>query len=170
MVYFGPDRVLVSVASLVTGQIFSCTFPHTKWETWEEVSKRDWDCYRPIFMLLTQADLDLMKIAAEKMLGTHYDVGQLLDIALNKILGYGVGSWHTFFDFGAKMKVCSVAARTIFEALRHWTRTELPSTSVKKIYDELFPKLFGGVNVERTAPAHFANSPQEFQLVASCGR
>jgi hypothetical protein len=145
--------------------IFSCTWPHCKWETWEKVSKSDYDIYRPRFLSHTETEEARMWAAASEMIGTHYDGGQLLDIALNSLLGYGVGKWQRFCDWGAKLKVCSVAVRAIFEALRQRGKLYACAGGKRIEISEPFPKLFGGLHVERTTPAHFANSPEEFTVI-----
>lgn len=116
-----------------------------------------------------------MLIHATKMEGESYDVGQLLDIAINGILGYDHLRKVTTFDFGAKKKVCSVGVRVLFEKLN--LERKITKQDGKWLFRSLNPhiwppaaiKKYKGTDVEATTPAHFANSDffcQEFQLIA----
>lgn len=149
MLFLGPDRIL------------SVTYPETKWERWAEVSKREWSVYRPAFAL-DGADVDVMWSAAQRMIGSHYDVGQLLDIALNKILGYNVSTWHRLFDQGARRNVCSVGVRTCFERARQVKE----AAGIEPPFRVLFEKDGQKLHVERTCPANFANTPGRY---TQCG-
>jgi hypothetical protein len=145
MLYFGPARIL------------SVTYPHTKWETWDRVQQRDFRVWRPTFPLDSQ-DVLVMYEAAHKLIGTSYDVGQLLDIALNEILGYGVGFYHRIFDFGGNLMVCSVGVRACFDA----ARKAKESAGQPPPFDVLFTQGGQKLNVERTPPAAYANTPARF--------
>jgi len=120
--------------------------------------------------------------ADEYLIGKIYDVGQLLDILINTILGYPNGLHYRFFDFSKKLKVCSVGVRVLYEKLRqHLEATGQPAFG--RLFQKINPlapwpggvfpqsRIPGqyGVDVEATAPAHFANShyfDSEFSLVA----
>jgi len=115
--------------------------------------------------------------AAREIVGTDYDLGQLLDIAINDILGYEHQRRLTIFDFGRKKKVCSVGVRVVFEYLHQVKIETEDSPPGKWLFDKLNPKKwsekdiqkFRGTDVEATAPAHFANSDyfqHEFELIA----
>ena len=130
---------------------------------------------------LSPDDIKIMEQAAEPLIGTVYDVGQLLDIAINAVLGYPHVIKYRVFDFSQYCKVCSVGVRICFEHLRK---------TLNLYGHESFPRLFStfkfdtwpmrlvvaednteckGVDVEATAPAHFANShdfDNEFEMVA----
>lgn len=120
--------------------------------------------------------------AQEHLIGKFYDVGQLLDILINTILGYPNVLKYRVFDFGGNLKVCSVGVRVLYERLR-----QVLEENGADAYPRLFRKLNPlapwpggvfpqsripdkyGVDVESTAPAHFANShyfDNEFKLVA----
>lgn len=140
--------------------ILSVTFPRAKWETWKSVQKRDWSAYRPVMFSWETSKhqcIPEMLQAGNRFIGTKYDFGQLLDMALNRILGYKVSNWRTWFDADASLKVCSVGARACFEAGR-----------------KVFCRLYGfepyerlwASHVERTPPAAFANS-DKFEHVGS---
>ncbi len=133
--------------------------------------------YRLRLIELKADHINTMRRSAKNMLGTDYDIGQLLDIAINQILGYENQRRLSIFDFGRKKKVCSVGVRVVFEHLyQQHIRTE-KSDSRKWLFDKLNPdkwpdkkvKQFKGTDVEATSPAHFANSDyfcNEFELIA----
>jgi len=134
-------------------------------------------------MPFTPGEVTVMRDYAEMhLIGKLYDVGQLLDILINTILGYPNVIRYPIFDFGKQLKVCSVGVRVLFERLR-----QVLEDTGRPAYDALFRKLNPlapwpggvfpqsripnqyGVDVEATAPAHFANShyfDNEFELVA----
>lgn len=153
MVYLGPER------------IFSVTWPRTRWEKWVDVRERLWACFRPEFPL-DATDLLSLEEAAAQMIGTHYDIGQLLDIALNRILGYSWDRYRVFFDGGLGQRVCSVGARTLYEHARK--RKEALGQAPP--FDVLFSVDGIKLSVERTTPADFANTPGRFRKVGEWGR
>ncbi len=133
--------------------------------------------YRLRLVSLTSDHIDTMKKAAKDMVGTGYDIGQLLDIAVNQILGYENQRRLTIFDFGRKKKVCSVGVRVVFEYLYQKRVRPADFQSGKWLFDKLNPSKwlkkkvdqFNGTDVEATSPAHFANSDyfsNEFELIA----
>jgi hypothetical protein len=154
---FGEWRDTHSMLFLDETHILSVTYPHTIWDTWEAVQQRLWTVYRPNFELDAQ-DLAAMRVAADAMIGRHYDVGQLLDIALNKILGYDVSVYRRFFDAGAKLMVCSVGVRTCFD----YARKAKEGEGLPPPFEVLFEKDGKKLNVERTCPANYANTPGMF--------
>ena len=130
------------------------------------------------FKLITLApeDITIMKKAAEKMDGTKYDYGQLLDIAINHIMGYEHQRPLTIFDFSRKRKVCSVGIRVVYEYL-YQKKYRPEQVTEKWLFDKLNPEKwksgdiekFRGTDVEATSPAYFANSnyfQNEFKLIA----
>ena len=131
----------------------------------------------------SKEEIDVMrKYADAHLIDKRYDVGQLLDILVNRILGYNGVIKFRIFDWGKNLKVCSVGVRTLFEKLR-----KVLNQNGRPSYSKLFRKLNPlapwpggvfpqsrvpdqyGVDVEATAPAHFANSryfDNEFELIA----
>lgn len=107
-----------------------------------------------------------MRTAAMQMLGEFYDVGQLLDIAINQILGFPHRRKSKWFDFGKKLKVCSVGVRVIYEAILQDLLGGRPAVGIKFLFPHLNPVMwtgeeyrrYRGTDVEMTSPAHFANS------------
>lgn len=133
--------------------------------------------YRLRLAPLTADHIDTMRKAAKEMLGTEYDIGQLLDIAINQILGYEHQRRLSIFDFGRKKKVCSVGVRVVFEYLYQQSISTSDTYSGKWLFNQLNPEKwpkkkveqFNGTDVEATSPAHFANSDyfcDEFELIA----
>ena len=120
--------------------------------------------------------------ADEHLIGKLYDVGQLMDIMINTILGYPNTLHFRIFDFSKKLKVCSVGVRVLYEKLRKHLE-EAGQRAFGRLFQKINPlapwpggvfpqsRIPGkyGVDVETTAPAHFANShyfDSEFELVA----
>ncbi|NMB76926.1 MAG: hypothetical protein GYA21_17575 [Myxococcales bacterium] len=133
--------------------------------------------YRHRTFVVGPAEALIMDQACHPLAGTVYDVGQLLDIMVNRILGYPQVVHYRCFDFSRRCKVCSVGARIAYEHLRHVLEGQ-GNTSLAKLFSTVRPQgtpvgsgvirwgpdgpppsQFGsGVDVEATAPAHFANS------------
>ncbi|MFO7889723.1 MAG: hypothetical protein R6V04_05215 [bacterium] len=137
----------------------------------------DISIYRLKKTALTKDSITILRQGAEKLVGTVYDVGQLLDIAINGMLGFE----HTFkikiFDFGKKKKVCSVGVRAVFEYLYQQKikkpddkrETWLFNTINPQKWPEDVVKKYNGTDIDATTPAHFANSDyfdNEFKLIA----
>ena len=126
---------------------------------------------------LTSEYIQELREGADQMLGTDYDIGQLLDTGLNGLLGFNHQRRISIFDFGRKKKVCAVGVRICFEYL-YQKRIKIPgSTSAKWLFDKMNPRKwaekqlanFKGTDVEMTTPAHFANSDyfrHEFELIS----
>jgi hypothetical protein len=120
-----------------------------------------------------------MMQAADEMMGTYYDIGQLLDIGLRGLLNFNQSRSLRVFDFGTNLKVCSVGLRICFEYLyqkKILPRLQNPPKG-KWLFRELKPgkwpqamyEDYDGTDVEATTPAHFANSGffrDEFTLIA----
>jgi len=162
MLYFGPDHT------------FSVELPCATYKYIENYANDNFTIYR-LDRPLTEEHIDLMFRITQTMYGVNYDIGQLLDIAINKILGYD-GIRLKVFDAGKKNKVCSVGVRTVFEKLNQ--KFKLSNKKGKFLFHDLaFNKwepecysTFKGVDVEATTPAHFANTNffnGEFKFVSS---
>lgn len=134
--------------------------------------------YRLRLAQLTKDFVETLRYAAEEMKGEDYDIGQLLDIAINGLLGYDHQRRLTIFDFGRKKKVCSVGVRVAFEYLYKERIKTADSRPGKWLFYELNPEKwppeairnYKGTDVEATSPAHFANSDYfcfEFDLIAT---
>ena len=153
MLYFDQDNT------------FSVELPRATLKPLQEYCLSNLSIYRLCLKKLTPADIKVMIQAAREMVGTDYDLGQLLDIAINDILGFQHQRRLTIFDFGRKKKVCSVGVRVVFEHL-YRTKIRPPDAPEKWLFDQLNPEKwsekaiqkFRGTDVEATTPAHFANS------------
>ena len=156
---------------------FSVELPRATMKSLREYCLSNLSIYRFQLKELTSDDINTMRDAANNMLGTDYDIGQLLDIAINAILGYDHQRRLTIFDFGRKKKVCSVGVRVVYEYLYQIKVKNTDSRSGKWLFDELNSEKwsqkklqkFRGTDVEATSPAHFANSDyfrHEFKLIA----
>lgn len=133
--------------------------------------------YRLSGITLAPSHIETMREASEKLLYRKYDIGQLLDIAVNGLLGYVHERRLKFFDLGKKRKVCSVGVRVVFEYLHNRKLKSAQSRPGKWLFYSLNPdkwppafvKHYRGTDVEATSPAHFANSDyfrREFRLIA----
>jgi hypothetical protein len=130
---------------------------------------------------ISESDVQIMLPAADQIIDTKYDIGQLLDMMINRILHYDSFLKYKVFDAGKSRKVCSTGVRVVYEHLRKTLNTQTPGTMTRlfsKYKDPawaLRPNVPDmntqkrGVDVEATAPGHFANShffDDEFQLIA----
>jgi len=164
MLYFSPDET------------FSVEYPEAVMKSLHTFCQSDLTVYR--YTRLGLVNFKTLRDGAMEIVGTKYDVGQLLDIAIFDLLGFENLRLLSVFDFGRKRKVCSVGVRAAYEYM--WKETCQESGEGKYI-KLLFGYLdmnkwtdkeleeFRGVDVEATAPAHFANSEyfgDEFALVA----
>jgi len=137
-----------AILYIFPGHIFSQDFPVGKWEKIEDVLKQKFTVYRNRWVDYEKFKYELHEIALE-IIGRPYDVGDLLDFLISGILGYTKKRKIRFFEFSRRHMTCSVAVRTILERLRK--DEELKGNST-------IAKLFPGLAVEMTTPAHFANS------------
>lgn len=142
------------------GFIFSMDFPVGKWECLDTVLSQRFTVYRGTKAEYVDFWRELYEIAS-RIVHRPYDVGDLLDFLISGILGYTDVRRIRFFEFSRRYTTCSVAVRTIFERLRK--NQELDG-------NYFIPRLFEGVDVEMTTPAHFANSDKydfEFRKIVS---
>lgn len=172
MLYLDPDHTL------------SVQLPRAKWCTPADYCRERLSIWRfTKHARFTEDEIKVMRdYADEHLIGTTYDVGQLMDILVNTILGYPNVVHDRIFDWGKNLKVCSVGVRVLLERLRQ-VLDENGQPSFGKLFRKLNPLapwpggVFPqsripdqyGVDVEATAPAHFANShyfDNEFTLIA----
>jgi hypothetical protein len=176
---FGKDSNWQDVHTMLyfsEGSTFSVEPPRATFKSLSTYYLSSFSIYRLRLLNLASDYIDSLKRAADRIYGTPYDYGQLIDIAVNKLLEYSDKRHLRIFDFGRKMKVCSVGVRAAFEYLyKHRIRTE-SSLHGKWLFHAINPnkwppefiRKFQGTNVETTSPAHFANSDyfsNEFELV-----
>jgi hypothetical protein len=155
---------------------FSVELPRATMKPLREYCLSNLTIYRLRLSQLTPEFGDCLREAAAEMVGEGYDIGQLLDIAINNILGYEHQRRLRLFDFGRKKKVCSVGVRVAFESLYQKKIKMENSRPGKWLFYELNPEKwqereiqkYKGTDVEATSPAHFANSDyfsSEFELI-----
>lgn len=165
MLYFAPDKV------------FSMTTPHCKWETLEDRAKTGFIVYRYRPQTYSDQHLEIMRQAADEMIGMPYDYGDLLDFMINGLLGYTSVRKIRWFEFSRQKMICSTAVRTIQEKLRKTLEAE-GDFSFPRLFNQLNPAKwpteevakFVRTDVEMTTPAHYANSAwfeNEFERICS---
>lgn len=158
-------------------KLFSVELPKCIYDTIDSVRGKKVTVWRYTKKELGKDDIKIMQKGAKKLVGTTYDVGQLLNIAVNQILGYPYDEKVKWFDMGAKRKVCSVGVAYIYQYWRQKT-----GKKVQRLFSELnslyWEKWFvrdfyidgGRWNVENTYPANFANTEMfnnEFRCIYS---
>jgi len=156
---------------------FSVELPQATTKPLRGYSLSRFSIYRLRLTELTPEFIEILKSSATEMEGEDYDIGQILDIAINGILGYEPDQPLRIFDLGRKKKVCSVGVRAAFEHLYMSRIKTTDSRPGKWLFYEMNPEKwlenaaqeYEGTHVEITSPAHFANSDyfcHEFELIA----
>lgn len=158
---------------------FSVEPPKATYVPIEDYAMKDISFYRYTKKDIYKADIEILRKGADQIIGTSYDIGQLLDIAIGQVCGYPVEDKINIFDTGKKNVVCSVGAAAVYTYWRH----ELEKIGIKlprlfsKLNDKAWDKDFiryyhkcgNKWSVERTYPANFANCKthfdDEFELV-----
>jgi len=158
---------------------FSVEIPKATVKPLQNYCLSNMSIYRCKLVEMKPEYVETMMDAADKMISTDYDIGQLLDIALREILDYPQDRPLKFFDFGKKKKVCSVGIRACYEYL--YMQKIKPSlnnppqgkwlfhSANTSKWPAKFIEKYKGTDVEATAPAHFANTDyfqNEFELIA----
>jgi hypothetical protein len=162
-------------------KILSVEPPRTRWAKLQDFYDDNITIYRYTKRELSAADMAIMREPAKDLIGSIYDVGQLLDMLINRLMGYPHTIEYRVFDFSKYCKVCSVGARVCFEHLRKKLK-EQGDDSMQRLFSrfkyDTWEKRrvilagnteYRGVDVEATTPAHFANTDwfdDEFQRVA----
>ncbi len=162
-------------------KLLSVEPPRARWAKLEDLYDDKISLWRYTKREFDDPDIDVMMDAASELIGTVYDVGQLLDIMINRLMGYPHTIQYRVFDFSKHCKVCSVGARVCYEKLRKHLEQN-GDESMKRLFSKFKydtwksrPEIvaanteFRGVDVEATSPAHFANSEwfdDEFELIA----
>ena len=156
---------------------FSVELPRATMKPLREYCLTNLSIYRLRLTDLNQDFIETLRKGAMDMVGQDYDIGQLLDIAINRLLGFDHQRRLRIFDFGRKKKVCSVGVRVTYEYLYQARIKTEDSRPGKWLFYELNSEKWSqkavekyrGTNVEATAPAHFANTDyfsNEFELIA----
>jgi len=179
---FGSNSIWKDTHSMLyldENNTFSVEFPKVVMKPLRDYYLSDFTIYRMDLTNLNEICVEILRDTALQMIGEDYDVGQLLDIGINEILGYHFQRKLSLFDFGRKRKVCSVGVRICFENLGNQVRTPFGKSTKpgKWLFHDLNPSMwtkreieeYRGTDVEATSPAHFANSNyfcNEFRLIA----
>jgi hypothetical protein len=183
---FGPDACWKDTHDMLyfdVDKIFSVELPRAKWAHLNQYALDRLTVWRFTKFELGPEELKLMEDGARPIIGKTYDIGQLADIALNHLYDHPQEIRYKVFDWGEDLKVCSVGVRLAYEYMR---KNLPPGKTMKRLFStfryhawaaaDKVQKLntFGkGVDVEATAPAHFANSDyfdDEFAFVAAFDR
>ncbi len=96
---------------------FSVEMPRAIFKSLKEYCFSEMFIYRLRLKELTATDIKILKEATTELIGQNYDIGQIMDIAINSLLGYGHQRRLKLFDLGMKKKVCSVGVRVALEYL-----------------------------------------------------
>jgi hypothetical protein len=158
--------------------VFSVEPPQCRWWKLKELNDEHISVWRYTKQGFSDHDIGIMCYAARQMIGRKYDKGQLVDFMINEAMGYPDRLKYHIFESGKKQKVCSTGVRVCFEYLRKM----MPQSGRKRLFSnykdpayEQSPRVKHmnekgrGVDVEATAPGHFANShffDDEFELIA----
>jgi hypothetical protein len=158
--------------------VFSVEPPKCRWWRLEELNDENISVWRYTKQGFSDHDIGIMCWAANQMIGHKYDKGQLVDFMINEALGYPDRLKYRILDAGKKRKVCSTGVRVCFEYLRKM----MPQSGRKRLFSKykdpahklrpgapFMNRMERGVDVEATAPGHFANShffDDEFELIA----
>ncbi len=160
-------------------KIFSVEPPKATLVPVEDWALDDLRIYRLTQYKVQDDDIRLMLEGTLPILGTRYDFGQLLDIAMNQIAGYPFKNRINLFDLGTRLKVCSVGVASVYAYLRHEREKagiympRLFSTLNESTWNKDFIKhyLINGEkwSVEQTYPCMFGLTEthfnKEFQLI-----
>ncbi|MBN2090806.1 hypothetical protein JW964_14430 [candidate division KSB1 bacterium] len=156
---------------------FSVELPRATMKPLQEYCLTDFSIYRLQLKELNAHDIEVIKKTARNLVGQNYDLGQVLDIAINFLMGYEHQRKLKFFDLGARKKICSVGVRVLFEKL-YQEKLKQPDAPDKKwlfetLNTEKWPQKiiqnYNGTDIEATSPAHFTNTDyfaNEFKLIA----
>lgn len=160
--------------------IFEVTEPVAQMVSLYSIALEDIRILRFIPKILESNDIHVMRHAANRIVNSEYDEGQLFDFLLHQILGYPKEPF-TLFDLGNDRTVCSAGVATLFNYLRK----ELGDNSFPRLFDivdtEIWKKngVYNNIDqcldpnarpgfdrirtpIERVTPAHFEN-PEYFQ-------
>jgi hypothetical protein len=177
----GRWRDTHSMLYLDDDHCYSLEPPKCRWWTLSDLHDTRLTVWRFTKRTFSDAEFQVMFEAAESMIGMKYDVGQLIDFMINEALGYENVLHYSIFDAGSSRKVCSVGVRVAYEQVRKQLEAN-GDTSMKRLFSSFKDPAWAerpgipdmntqkrGVDVEATAPGHFANShffADEFSLIA----
>jgi hypothetical protein len=160
-------------------EVFSVEPPKATFISHDAYAGDNISVYRYTIRPLTAKDIRIMLHAALPILLTKYDYGQLLNIAVNQMLGYPFERKTSLFDFSRRRMVCSVGVAAVYQKWRkilEATGEKVPPRLFSRLNPAKWSKEFrrkfeqngSRWHVENTYPAHFANTDffnNEFRLV-----
>jgi len=176
---FGEDsdwRPTHTVMYFADDRVFSMTYPVARWESLEYQTRQKFKVLRYTKRRYTDKNIKMMFETASGLIGSKYDIGDLLDIMINKMLGYAHQKKISVFEFSKNFKVCSTAVRAIQEKLRK-DLEEQGDFTFERLFDKLNPekwdpseiKGFSRTDVEMTTPAHYTNSEWfDYEFITVC--
>jgi hypothetical protein len=148
--------------SLGNGLLTECTFPHTRTVPVTELHSHTYHVYRYRHYDFA-ADLGAvtyLNALAERYKGTDYDWLHLMGYLVEEVAGVGNSEAENMccqIGIGKEKLVCSTYVNVLYRKLRGY----VDDVSMRKL-----PKLFGGLPVELTMPAHYDNTPADYEQVA----
>lgn len=110
---WGRNWMATHCRVFLNGRFFEATTPVCCWTEVSELAldKKDWKVARWAGTL----DVPAMMAVAERLIGTPYDIGDLVDFGISGLLGW-VKGLRIFGDRARKYRVCSTAAAEIVNA------------------------------------------------------
>lgn len=133
-----------------------------------ELGNCDIRVYRYAKTQFTEQDVEILIKGWQPVLGTMYDIGQLMAIEVSAIAGYPHVEKAKWLDWGCERKVCSVQIAADFAYWRHELEKKgiyndrLFSKLNNKNWNKNFIKKFKRWDVERTYPSMISNSQTHF--------
>jgi hypothetical protein len=148
--------------ALGDGRLTECTFPHTRIVPVSDLHSHTFRVYRYRHYDFA-ADPGLvtyLNAIAESYNGTDYDWLHLLGYLVAEAIGYekpDAVQLCQLIGIGKEKLVCSTYVHALLRKLRRY----VDEVNMRKL-----PKLFGGLPVELTMPAHYDNAPADLEQVA----
>jgi hypothetical protein len=131
-------------------------------------SHYDVSIYRYTPKDFTPEDIQIMKDIWNRIIGTKYDYAQIMNIAINQILGYPFKQKTKILNPEEK-KVCSVGVATVFQAWRKQIDKKVPRlfrVLNKSVWTDKFQEKFAENenrwSVENVYPSNFAVTETHF--------
>lgn len=131
---------------------FSMTWPVGVWESWEEAQR-----LRPGYKILEWAggapgpDPAMVARHLWPLIGRGYDEYQLFGILIHGLIGLDPTIYKHWVDRGGERTVCSGAIASALEKARR---------EAEDAGQPAWPRLMGGMHVERVPPAAFWSKPR----------
>lgn len=143
------------------GTLVEFTWPKAQFVKWTEIAdgnlrvlryrRCDWSG-------VPEAVRQAVLTVAMNYIGKRYDLLELVRFLVSEAAGNNVAVDEVLrqvIDGGQDNMVCSTFAATLYRVARNEAN----------VHGFAVPKLFGGLPVELTTPAHFDNAPHDFELI-----